>query len=92
MSTVFEAELPAHHTLIERGPCRLVRRLKAMGVILAAVGRLLAFSAWAIVMFFPLSSVVIARARREEVALTSRHGQAWETYARKVAACFPRTR
>ncbi len=92
VSSAFAATLPPDHEIVERGPYRLVRHPMYLGVILAAAGALLIFRTWAMVVFFPLSFVVLARARQEEAALGRRHGRAWESYANRVAAWVPRLR
>jgi protein-S-isoprenylcysteine O-methyltransferase Ste14 len=92
VSSAFAATLPPDHEIVDRGPYRLVRHPMYLGVILAAAGALLIFRTWAMVVFFPLSFVVLARARREEEALGRRHGATWESYARTVAAWVPRLR
>jgi protein-S-isoprenylcysteine O-methyltransferase len=90
VSTAFAAKLPPDHEIVDRGPYRFVRHPMYLGVILAAAGALLIFRTWAMVVFFPASFVVIARARREEAALALRHDTAWEAYARRVSGWFPR--
>lgn len=90
VSSVFGAGLPTFHTLIQRGPYRYIRHPMYLGVILAAVGALFIFRTWAMVLFFPASFVVVARARREETELARRHTAAWDSYAERVPGWIPR--
>jgi protein-S-isoprenylcysteine O-methyltransferase Ste14 len=89
-SPVFGASLPTDHTLIERGPYRRIRHPMYLGVIFAAAGALLIFRTWAMVVFFPMSFIVLVRAEREEAALAAKHGKAWERYAARVPGWSPR--
>ena len=59
-----------------------------LGVLLAAVGALLIFCTWAMVLFAPVSLVVLARAKREESLLSEEFGEDWNLYAEKVSKWF----
>jgi hypothetical protein len=58
-STLFGAELYDGHKLVTNGPFAIVRHPLYVGVILAAIGALLIFRTWAMVVFMPLSLVVL---------------------------------
>jgi protein-S-isoprenylcysteine O-methyltransferase Ste14 len=90
VSSVFAAQLPPDHSIVERGPYRVVRHPMYLGVIVAAAGALLIFRTWAMVLFFPLSFIVIGRARREEVALAQRYGETWVSYTDRVPPWIPK--
>lgn len=90
VSSAFKAKLASDHALVERGPYRVIRHPMYLGVILAAAGALLIFRTWTMILFFPLSLSVIARARREEDALLRAHGQAWKDYAGQVPGWIPK--
>jgi protein-S-isoprenylcysteine O-methyltransferase Ste14 len=90
VSSAFAAKLPPDHEVVESGPYRFVRHPMYLGVIFAAAGALLIFRTWAMVLFFPLSFIVLARAHQEEAELGRRHGATWESYASRVAAWFPK--
>jgi len=92
VSSAFGARLPKHHALVEHGPYRVIRHPMYLGVILAAAGALLIFRTWAMVLFFPLSFVVVARAQREEQVLSISYGQAWREYTGRVPGWIPRVR
>lgn len=92
VSSAFSAALPPGHVIIEHGPYRFVRHPMYLGVILAALGASLIFRTWAMVLFFPLSFVVLARARQEEAALAKEHPETWHDYARRVPGWLPRSR
>lgn len=92
VSSGFGAALYQDHRLIEAGPYALVRHPMYLGVMLAAVGALLLFRTWAMVLYTPTAFSVIRRARHEEHLLAQELGPGWEVYARRVPAWIPRCR
>ena len=90
VSSLFGAELYREHALVTDGPFALVRHPMYAGVLLAAPGALLIFRTWAMVIFVPMSLVVLFRAEREEKLLEQEFGEEWKTYASKVAMWIPR--
>lgn len=90
VSTALGADLYKEHKLIANGPFALVRHPMYAGVILAAIGGLLIFRTWAMVVFMPMSWTIVARAEREEKLLAQEFGDEWEAYASKVPKWFPK--
>lgn len=89
-SSLLGAELYQEHVLITNGPFAIIRHPLYAGVILTAFGALLLFRTWAMVVFTPISFVVLARAEREEKLLAQEFGEAWKRYATKVPKWFPK--
>jgi len=92
VSSLFGAELYKEHKLITSGPFALVRHPLYAGVILTAVGALLIFRTWGMILFMPMSLMVIGRAEREEKLLADEFGDEWESYISKVPKWLPRLR
>jgi protein-S-isoprenylcysteine O-methyltransferase Ste14 len=90
VSSAYGAGLYKEHQLVMDGPFALVRHPMYAGVLLAAVGALLVFKTWAMVLFTPMSFTVIARAVREEKLLAQEFGAAWKAYTAHVPGWFPR--
>jgi protein-S-isoprenylcysteine O-methyltransferase Ste14 len=59
VSGLLGAELYKEHELITSGPFGILRHPIYVGVLLAAVGALLIFRTWAMLIFSPMSLVVI---------------------------------
>jgi protein-S-isoprenylcysteine O-methyltransferase Ste14 len=92
VSSSFGAALYQDHRLVEAGPYALVRHPMYLGVMLAAVGALLLFRTWAMLLYAPSAFSVIRRARQEEHLLAKELGPTWEAYAQRVPAWIPRSR
>jgi len=92
ISSGFGASLYHDQKLIRMGPYRYVRHPMYLAVILAAFGALLIFRTWAMVLFAPLSLVVLVRAQQEERLLAEEFGEEWNTYKRKVNRWIPTLR
>jgi protein-S-isoprenylcysteine O-methyltransferase Ste14 len=90
VSSSAAAELYQQHRLIDSGPYAIVRHPMYLGVLLAAFGALLLFRTWAMVIFTPMSLVVIARARREEKLLADEFGEQWDSYTKRVPGWVPK--
>ena len=90
VSGLLGAELYQGHQLIKTGPYAHMRHPMYAGVLLAAVGALLIFKTWAMLIFMPMSLVVLGRVEREEKLLAAEFGERWESYASKVPKWFPR--
>jgi protein-S-isoprenylcysteine O-methyltransferase Ste14 len=86
------AELYQEHTLITNGPFAIIRHPMYLGVICAAVGALLIFRTWAMVLFVPMSLVVMGRAGREEALLEAEFEDEWRVYASRVPKWIPKRR
>lgn len=90
VSSAYGAGLYQGHQLVTSGPFALVGHPMYAGVILAAVGGLMVFKTWAMVVFLPMSLTVIARAEREDRLLEQEFGGEWQDYAERVPGWFPR--
>jgi protein-S-isoprenylcysteine O-methyltransferase Ste14 len=90
VSGVSGAGLYRDHRLVTAGPFAVVRHPMYLGVLLAAAGALLIFRTWAMLLFAPLSLVVVVRAEREEELLAEEFGDAWKTYCSKVPKWLPK--
>lgn len=83
------AHLPLESSLVVHGPYRWVRHPMYLAVIAAAVGALLMFRTWAMVLFMPMSLVVVRRAAFEEILLEEEFDDAWRDYAANVPKWIP---
>jgi len=92
VSSMFGAELYREHKLVTNGPFAIIRHPLYMGVLLSAIGALFVFKTWSMVVFTPLSLVVIGRAEREEKLLEQEFGEEWKAYIAKVPKWFPKIR
>jgi protein-S-isoprenylcysteine O-methyltransferase Ste14 len=84
------ADLYAEHQLVRKGPYRFIRHPMYLAVILAAVGAFLLFRTWAMLVFLPMSTVVLRRATQEEKLLALEFGEEYWAYVRQVPGWFPR--
>lgn len=57
---------------------------------MAAMGAFLIFLNWAMVVFLPMSFIVVARAKREDELLASYFGNEWNEYANHVGKWWPK--
>lgn len=90
VSNLAGAELYKEHKLITNGPFAFVRHPLYVGVILTAIGALLLFRTWAMMIFMPMTFVVIGRAEREEKLLEQEFKDEWKFYISKVPKWFPK--
>ena len=90
VSNIKGAQLYQQHQIIESGPYALFRHPLYLGVILVAIGALMIFRTWAMVLFTPTAFSVILRARREEELLAKEFGISWVDYSARVPAWIPR--
>jgi protein-S-isoprenylcysteine O-methyltransferase Ste14 len=89
VSSFVGAELYAEHKLITHGPFTLVRHPMYFGVLLTAIGGFLIYRTWAMIIFAPMSLVVIKRARHEEKLLEEEFGDKWREYAINIPRWIP---
>jgi protein-S-isoprenylcysteine O-methyltransferase Ste14 len=89
VSGLLGAGLYEDHKLVTHGPFAFMRHPMYFGVLLAAAGALLIFHTWAMVLFAPMSLVVLGRARREESLLARHFGDEWAEYAKRVPMWLP---
>jgi protein-S-isoprenylcysteine O-methyltransferase Ste14 len=92
VSTTKGADLYSGHQLVKKGPYRFIRHPMYLAVMLAAMGAFMVFLTWAMVIFLPMSSIVIRRASQEEELLAHEFGEEWQSYARQVPKWIPRIR
>lgn len=90
VSGVFGAELYKSHKLVTNGPFALIRHPLYVGIILTAIGALFIFRTWAMVLFMPMSLVVLGRAEREEKLLALEFGDKWKFYVSKTPKWIPK--
>jgi protein-S-isoprenylcysteine O-methyltransferase Ste14 len=90
VSTAAGSDLYWGHQLVSSGPFALCRHPMYLSVLLAAPGALLVFRTWAMLLFCPLSVVVVRRANLEEDLLRQAFGHQWDRYARRVPKWIPR--
>jgi protein-S-isoprenylcysteine O-methyltransferase Ste14 len=89
VSSVTGADLYADHQFIKRGPYRFVRHPMYLAILLAACGAFLFFLTWAMLIFLPMSLVVILRAHQEEKLMQAEYGEAWRAYTKRVPMWIP---
>ena len=90
ISTSLQAKLRDEHELVQTGPYALVRHPMYCGALLLAVGVVLVYPFWAVVIL--AGSMVLSltmRARREEAALAARFGAAWDEYRKRTRFLIP---
>ena len=92
VSTSQGAQLFAGHELVTSGPYAVVRHPMYLGLILAALGGLLIYQTWTMVVFSLLAPFVLLRTRREESVLAVTFGKQWQDYCSRVPAFLPRLR
>ena len=90
VSTAAGADLYLDHQLVRKGPYRWIRHPMYLAVLLAAAGALLIFRTWAMLVFTPLSLVVIRRAASEEALLAEEFPEEWGSYIQEVPPWLPR--
>jgi len=89
ISSVNGADLYSDHRFITNGPYRFVRHPMYLAVILAAIGAFLFFFTWAMLIFLPMSLVVIVRAHQEEKLMEAEYGEGWYEYKGRVPMWIP---
>jgi protein-S-isoprenylcysteine O-methyltransferase Ste14 len=92
ISSISTAHLYEGHRLVVDGPYAHIRHPMYLGVILVAMGALMLFRTWTMVVFAPLSLVVILRAQREETLMAAEFGEEWARYRGHVPQWIPRLR
>jgi protein-S-isoprenylcysteine O-methyltransferase Ste14 len=90
ITTTDGADLYRDHRLVRKGPYRRVRHPMYLAVLFAAGGALLIFRTWAMLVYAPLSLVVVQRAANEERLLAEEFPDEWRKYSREVPKWLPR--
>jgi protein-S-isoprenylcysteine O-methyltransferase Ste14 len=89
ISSVTGADLYSDHRFIKSGPYHFVRHPMYLAVILAAIGAFLFFFTWAMLIFLPMSLLVIVRAHQEEKLMEAEYGEEWHAYKGRVPMWIP---
>ncbi|MBN1437951.1 MAG: isoprenylcysteine carboxylmethyltransferase family protein [Anaerolineales bacterium] len=85
-----EVTLQEGHRLITRGPYRLVRHPRYLGIAVMGIGQSLLFRSWLGLALTVLAMVVVLiRIRDEEILMQKEFGAEWEAYARKTKRLIP---
>ena len=90
VSTGMGAQLFEGQQLVTSGPFAIVRHPMYLGLILAALGGLLLYQTWTMLVFSFFAPFVLRRARREEKLLAAAFGKQWQDYCDRVPAFLPR--
>jgi protein-S-isoprenylcysteine O-methyltransferase Ste14 len=91
VSSGFGVQLYAGQRLITHGPYAYIRHPMYLGMCVAALGGLLLYRTWTLVLLaFTAVSILLLRSRREEQALALQFGEEWEAYCRRVPYVVPR--
>jgi protein-S-isoprenylcysteine O-methyltransferase Ste14 len=90
---VHEAAIRTDHTLLERGPYRLVRHPVYTGYLALLLGSGIASQNGCVLLIWPVSLVgILVQAASEERLLAARFGRDYERYVRRVGRLVPRLR
>ncbi len=90
ISTSRNVKLLDDHQLIQSGPYDFVRNPMYFGWLLAMLGLLMLYPTWFVLLMLIFSvAAFIGRARREEVALADRFGEAWQAYKKRTKFLIP---
>ncbi len=90
VSSGLGAQLFEGHQLVTSGPYALVRHPMYLGILMMAVGGILLYRTWTMLLLLLFCLALRVRARREEEALQVAFGQEWSDYTRRVPRFFPR--
>ncbi len=90
ISTSTQVKLLTEHALVQTGPYAYVRHPMYSGWWVCMIGLVLLYPVWAVFLLLVFSVISFAnRARREEIALAARFGQAWIDYTRRTKRLIP---
>jgi len=90
VSTSQAVQLFAGHELVTRGPFAIVRHPMYLGLLLTALGGLLLYQTWTMLVFSLLAPFMLRRAGREERVLAAVFGEQWQDYCSRVPAFLPK--
>lgn len=78
------------HQLITRGPYRVLRHPRYLGIIVFNIGIALVFRSWlALILALLLALVLLWRIQDEEALMRQEFGAAWETYSHNSWRVIP---
>jgi len=85
------AAITSDHRLVDSGPYRFVRHPGSAGILMAILGLALSFGNWAsgLVLFVPVSAVILWRIQVEEQILISGLGDAYRNYTKQTRRLIP---
>lgn len=90
LSTSLNVQLMDDHQLIQSGPFAFVRHPMYFGAWTFMFGLLLLYPTWMIlILLVSMLASFSGRARREEVALAERFGDAWAEYKKRTKMIIP---
>lgn len=89
VSSALGAQLYAGHRLVTTGPFAVVRHPMYAGALAWAVGAVLLYRTWAVLLILAHMPVLWVRARREEAVLAREFGESWQAYRRQVPSGVP---
>jgi protein-S-isoprenylcysteine O-methyltransferase Ste14 len=90
LSTSRNVKLRDDHQIVQNGPYAFVRNPMYFGWWVAMAGLVLVYPTWVVLLFLAFSIVSFAgRARREDVALAGRFGEAWTEYKKRTRFLIP---
>jgi protein-S-isoprenylcysteine O-methyltransferase Ste14 len=90
LSTSRNVKLLDDHQLVQSGPFAFVRHPMYFGWWVAMFGLLLLYPTWVVLLLLVSSLIAFfGRARREEVALAERFGEAWKEYKKRTRFLIP---
>ncbi len=85
-----EVTLQEGHRLITRGPYKIVRHPRYLGIFIMGVGQSLLFHSWIGIGLTMLAMVfVFFRIHDEEILMHKEFGAEWEAYCRKTRKLMP---
>jgi protein-S-isoprenylcysteine O-methyltransferase Ste14 len=85
-----EVTLQESHRLITRGPYRLVRHPRYLGIAMLGTGLSLLFRSWlGLALTAAAMAIVLLRIRDEEAMMRREFGAEWEAYTRKTRKLLP---
>jgi protein-S-isoprenylcysteine O-methyltransferase Ste14 len=90
LSTSRNVKLRADHQIVQGGPYAFLRNPMYFGWWVAMAGLVFVYPTWVVLLFLVFSVVSFAgRARREDVVLAERFGEAWTEYKERTKFLIP---
>jgi len=90
LSTSINVKLLDEHQIVQNGPYAFVRHPMYFGAWTFMFGLLLLYPTWTIlILLVSMLAAFSGRARREEIALAERFGNAWTEYKKRTKLIIP---